>query len=178
MCCSSQRLCLPTLLCQTGTRYSAPKQPYGKCLSRRSLWKLKKSVPFRNSRVIALASFFSELTCTAWHKNTAPNFQMKKVFLTVNQHDILHASTCTLYAYIYKVKNLPQMATLTYSHFGNPGGSYHRAHYSLFLPSIGGGGGGHYYSILRDYSARECRFSRPRRSAAGRRVLAAAGFLF
>ena len=25
------------------------------------------------------------------------------------------------------------MATLTYSHFGNPGGSYHRAHYSLFL---------------------------------------------
>ena len=55
------------------------------------------------------------------------------VFLTVNLHEILHASTYTLYAYIHKVKNLPQMATLTYSNFGNPGGSYHRAHYSLFL---------------------------------------------
>ena len=104
------------------------------------------------------------------------------VFLTVNLYEILHASTYTIYAYIYKVENLPRLATLTYSYFGNPVGSYHRAHYSLFLPSIGGGGGGggggHYYSILRDYSARECRFSRPRRSAAGGRVLAAAGFLF
>ena len=62
------------------------------------------------------------------------------VFLTVNLHEILHASTYTLYAYIYEVKNLPRMATLTYSHFSNPGGSYHRAHYSLSLPSIGGGG--------------------------------------
>ena len=50
------------------------------------------------------------------------------VFLTVDLYEILHASTCTIYAYIHKVKNLPQMATLTYSHFGNPGRSYHRAH--------------------------------------------------
>ena len=64
------------------------------------------------------------------------------VFLTVNVYEILHASTYTIYEYINKVKNLPRLATLTYSHFGNPGGSYYRAHYSLFLPSIGGGGGG------------------------------------
>ena len=49
------------------------------------------------------------------------------VFLTVDLYEILHASTCTIYAYIYKVKNLPRMATLTYSNFGNPGRSYHRA---------------------------------------------------
>ena len=33
------------------------------------------------------------------------------------------------------------MATLTYSHFVNPSRSYHRAHYSPFLPLTDGGGG-------------------------------------
>ena len=51
-------------------------------------------------------------------------------FLTVNLYEILHASTYAIYAYIYKVKNLPRMATLTYSHFGHPGRIYHCAHYT------------------------------------------------
>ena len=69
------------------------------------------------------------------------------------------------------------MATLIYSHFGNPSSSYHRAHFPFF-PSIGeGGGGGHRYTILLDYSARKCNFDRPPSAAAGGRALAAAGFL-
>ena len=34
------------------------------------------------------------------------------VFLTVNLYEILHASTYTIYAYIYKAENLPRLATL------------------------------------------------------------------
>ena len=69
------------------------------------------------------------------------------------------------------------MATLTYSHFGNLGRSYHRAHYTLvhkqpsfssFLPSI---------VLYIVCNARKCQFSRPRRAAAGGRALAVAFFL-
>ena len=36
---------------------------------------------------------------TVWHRNIAPNFQIKKsmVFLTVNLHEILHASIYGIY---------------------------------------------------------------------------------
>ena len=70
------------------------------------------------------------------------------------------------------------MATLTYSHFGNHGHSYHRAQFPSFLRLQSAAAVSNIVRILRDYSARECQFRRPRRLAAGGRVLAAAGFLF
>ena len=51
------------------------------------------------------------------------------VFLTVKFYEILLASTYDIYNYIYKVKKMPQMATLNNKHSANPGGSYHRALY-------------------------------------------------
>ena len=57
--------------------------------------------------------------------------EKSSVFLTVNFYEILHASTYTMYTYISKVKKSPRMATLNYSHFGNPSRSYQRAHYTV-----------------------------------------------
>ena len=42
------------------------------------------------------------------------------------------------------------MATLTYSHFGNPSRSYQHAHYRPFLP-LTDGRGGHKYSTYVYY---------------------------
>ena len=39
---------------------------------------------------------------------------------TLHQIFKRNASTCTIYAYIYKVKNLPRMATLNYKLFATP----------------------------------------------------------
>ena len=80
-------------------------------------------------------------------------------FFSVNFFKNWHVSTYTMYKYVYEIKKMPRMATLIYSHFGNPSRSYHRAHYSIvnkkarelsFLPSI----------VLQNYSdARECKSS-------------------
>ena len=52
------------------------------------------------------------------------------VIFSVNIHENLHASTYGIYNYRYEVQKMPLMATLSYDHFGNPGRSYHHAHYS------------------------------------------------
>ena len=53
------------------------------------------------------------------------------VFFTVNLFEILHASTYGIYNYIYKVKKMPRMATLSYSHHGNPGRGHPYARYII-----------------------------------------------
>ena len=96
--------------------------------------------------------------CTVWHKNIAPKFQMKKVCFLVNFLENMHTSTYGIYNFTckvrkksqmatltyshsgnpgrtYKVKKMPRMATLNYSHSANPGRSAHRAHFPFF-PSL------------------------------------------
>ena len=110
-------------------------------------------MPFLTGNTLAVS--------TKWIFSIRPPFQMyslqqkhcttaldekSSVFLTVNFYEILHVSTYTIYEYISKVKKSPRMATLTYSHFGNPSRSYHHAHYRPFLP-LTDGRGGHKYSM-------------------------------
>ena len=69
------------------------------------------------------------------------------------------------------------MATLTYSHFSNPGRRRHRAHYTI-VHKKAWRELSFYPSIVRLYSiARDCLSDRPRRAAAGGHMLSAAGFL-
>ena len=58
------------------------------------------------------------------------------VIFSVNIFEKLYTSTYTLskYSTYQRPKQSPRMATLSYSHFGNPGGSYPRA--LIVLPFV------------------------------------------
>ena len=79
--------------------------------------KKTQNFPFEN----LLHSFSVTLYSLCQKHCTTALTEKSRVFFTVNLFENLHASTYDYLVYIYKVKKMPRMATLSYSHHGNPG---------------------------------------------------------
>ena len=104
--------------------------------------------------------------CTVWPKYNVPNFQMKsfRLFFRWNFLKICMEVPMISNIIYMKPKNSPQMATLIYKHFGNPGRCYPRARYTIvhkkawrglsFLPFI----------VNSASKALKCRSRQPRTS--------------
>ena len=128
------------------------------------------------------SNIFDDMYSLAQKHCTKFSNDKSMVFSPVNILENLHASTYMASTITdMKSKKMPRMATLTYSHFGNPGRSYHRAHYSTSMCikarkhderstlSLS-------HTSRWMYRARKCHFDQLRRAAAGGRPLVVAFF--